>query len=456
MATAVIEPDRIRTRRDGGDIAGDVVIYWMQSAQRARHNDALEHAIQVANDLDLPLAVVFCVVEDYPAADPRHYHFMFEGLAAVRDELARRSIAFTVFRSEPSTLLGALDHRTAHLVFDRGYLPIQRRWRDEAAESTTTPIDEVETEVVVPIHLVSDHVETAARTIRPKIQKHLDDFIVERRTTAVTHPSLTEGRATIDLRRTASSCDTVDLDDELRDGRGFDRWKGGTNPAVAKLRFFCTDVLSDYADLRNRFDLQNSSSELSPHLHFGQISPVEVVRRARASGADQDQVEAFVDEVVVRRELAANFVEFNANHASWKGLPHWATDTLDQHRNDDREAVFTAAELEAGETNDEIWNTIMAVIRGEGWVHNQLRMYWGKQVLRWTNNPEHAFRTLLDLNNRHFLDGRDANSYANVAWCFGRHDQGFQERDVIGKIRPFTDQALQRKGDLDAWLESNR
>ena len=122
-------------------------------------------------------------------------------------------------------------------------------------------------------------------------------------------------------------------------------------------------------------------------------------------------------------------------------------------RDDQREATLTAAQLEAGETPDELWNAIMPEIRERGWVHNQLRMYWGKQLLRWTNTPGHAFRTLLALNNRYFLDGRDANSYANVAWCFGRHDQGFAEREVLGKIRPFTDQALRRKGDLDGWLD---
>lgn len=167
-------------------------------------------------------------------------------------------------------------------------------------------------------------------------------------------------------------------------------------------------------------------------------------------------MEAFIDEVVVRRELAINFVVHEPRHDTFAGLPDWARTTLDDHRDDDRAARFTASELEGGETDDEIWNTIMKVIREEGWVHNQLRMYWGKQIIRWTNTPEHAFRTLLDLNNRYFLDGRDPNSYANVAWCFGRHDQGFQERAVIGKTRPFTDQALRRKGDLDAWVEAHR
>ena len=157
--------------------------------------------------------------------------------------------------------------------------------------------------------------------------------------------------------------------------------------------------------------------------------------------------------MIVRRELAINFVKHADAFDRFSGLPDWARATLDDHRHDERRAIVTASALENGETGDAVWNAIMGVIRREGWVHNQLRMYWGKQILYWTNTPEHAFRTLLELNNRWFLDGRDPNSYANVAWCFGRHDQGFQERDVIGKVRPFTDAALRRKGDLDHWLE---
>jgi deoxyribodipyrimidine photo-lyase len=213
-------------------------------------------------------------------------------------------------------------------------------------------------------------------------------------------------------------------------------------------------VLPEYSTLRNRYDLAHSSSQLSPYLHFGQISPVAVALAARSSGAPADEVDAFIEELVVRRELAFNYVVHQPGIDSFTSLPEWARSTLDDHADDERRAVYTASELEAGRTDDRVWNAIMTTIRTDGWVHNQLRMYWGKQILYWTNTPGHAFRTLLALNNRYFLDGRDANSYANVAWCFGRHDQGFQERDVIGKTRPFTDAALRRKGDLDSWIDS--
>ncbi len=457
MATSVIEDERVRWRRDVDPTGGELVVYWMQQAQRVRHNPALEYAVQQANRLELPLAVVFCVVNDCPDASARHYRFMLEGLADVEGHLRARNIAFQAIAGQPESVIGDLADVAAMLVFDRGYLPIQRRWRDSVEEVFPGPIVEVETDVVVPIELVSNKLETAARTIRPKLKEHIDRFVVELRTTAL------DDRLGDDDFPPTGSLQRIDLRhlDEALDGLGVaaepgpvEHWQGGTNAATRILDRFITDVLPDYQAMRNRYDVEPSSSQLSPYLHLGHISRVEVVRRVRASSAAADEVDAFVEELIVRRELAINYVTHEPAHDRFAGLPEWAKTTLRDHQDDDREVVLTAAELETGETPDDVWNAIMALIREQGWVHNQLRMYWGKQVLRWTNTPGHAFRTLLDLNNRYCLDGRDANSYANVAWCFGRHDQGFQERDVIGKIRPFTTSALERKGDLQAWLES--
>lgn len=464
-STSTIEQERLNWRRGSKPENGDVVVYWMQQAQRAGHNQALEYAITMANEHDLPVAVLFCLVDEYPEASLRHYHFMVEGLSRTAGALERRGINFEVLRGHPERVLRGLDHRMALLVLDRGYLPVQRRWRDEVEAATSCPLVEVETDVVVPVDLASDKLETAARTMRPRIHDHLDRFLVDLATTPVSRSSTTDGDRPVSLSRSVTDSsvtrfridhweaelDSLPLNPEPGPVAG---WTGGTPAARARLRRFCQSILPQYSTLRNRYDLDHSCSMLSPYLHFGQISPVAVALAARSSGAAMGEVDAFIEELVVRRELAVNYVIHQADIGSFSSLPGWARNTLDDHADDERPSVYSAAELEAAGTDDRIWNAIMTAVRTDGWVHNQLRMYWGKQILYWTNTPGHAFRTLLALNNRYFLDGRDANSYANVAWCFGRHDQGFQERDVIGKVRPFTDAALKRKGDLDAWVRS--
>lgn len=464
-STSIIEHERLNWRRGSGPEDGDVVVYWMQQAQRAEHNQALEYAVAMANEHDLPVAVVFCLVEEYPEASLRHYHFMVEGLSRTAGALERRGITFEILRGQPERVLRGLDHRTALLVLDRGYLPMQRRWREGVEAATSCPLVEVETDVAVPVDLVSEKLETAARTIRPRIHDHLDRFLVDLATTPVARSSTSDGDRPVSLSRsiTDSSITRFNIDrwkaelDSLpvkQEPGPVAGWTGGTPAARSRLRVFCRNILPEYSTLRNRYDLDDSCSMLSPYLHFGQISPVAIALAARSSEAGKDEVDAFIEELIVRRELAVNYVVHQTDVDSFSSVPEWARDTLHDHTDDERPAVYTAAQLEAGETDDRVWNAVMTAIKNDGWVHNQLRMYWGKQILYWTNTPGHAFRTLLSLNNRYFLDGRDANSYANVAWCFGRHDQGFQEREVIGKVRPFTDAALKRKGDLDGWVRS--
>ena len=175
---------------------------------------------------------------------------------------------------------------------------------------------------------------------------------------------------------------------------------------------------------------------------------------AATKGGSKDDREAYLEELIVRRELAINFVYYAKNYDSYGSLPGWARKTLKRHRNDSREHVYTRAQLEAADTHDKYWNAAMREMVHSGFMHNSMRMYWGKKILEWCNTPEYAFRTALDLNNKYFLDGRDPNSYANVAWCFGQHDRGWTERKIFGTVRYMNDRGLERKFDMDAYIES--
>ena len=357
----------------------------MQQSQRARSNPALEYAVQRANRLGVPLLVVFCLVGDYPDASARHYRFLLEGLAEVESQLGRRGIRFEVVAGRPAEVLAAAQGM-AELVCDRGYLPVQARWRRDVVAAVDCPVVEVEGDVVVPVDLVSDKAEVAARTIRPRIQAELDRFVIELTTTPLDHHSVGKGRQApstdpFDGRRLDPG-DPAGVISRLgiaAEPGPVEQWTGGTRAATALLDRFIDGVLPEYETLRNRYDVEPSSSQLSPYLHFGQISPVEIARKVGAAAAPDDQIEAFVDELVVRRELAINWVLHQPDHARYGGLPEWARTTLDRHTDDGRDVVLTATELEAGDTPDPIWNAIMAEIRATGWVHNQLRMYWASR-----------------------------------------------------------------------------
>lgn len=455
MATSQIEPERIRTLNDeDANADGRFVLYWMQASMRAEHNPALELAVQTANDHEVPLVVACTIVSDYPDASARHFAFMLGGMGRALRALERRGATVVVRAStDPAATIVALADDAVEVVLDRGYLRHQRAWRATVSDEAGCTVTCVEGDVVVPIDEVSDSQEYAARTIRPKIEKRRDDYIVDLDTTSL---------GDTDGVRVASDVQLDEFDDieallsrlslDGEDGpQPVDWLTPGTSAATARFDDFL-DRVSDYDDDRNRFT-RDDTSLMSPYLHFGQISPVWMAFRLQ--GHSSDGANEYLEELIVRRELACNFVEHNADYDSFASLPNWARESLDAHEGDERDHVYTATELENGETDDEVWNAIMHEIRERGWVHNQLRMYWGKQFVRWTNTPEHAFRTLLDINNRWFLDGRDPSSYANVGWCFGLHDQGFQERDVSGKLRPFTTAALKRKDDLSSWLDDH-
>jgi deoxyribodipyrimidine photo-lyase len=447
-----VEQTRIRTLADADpDPAGSYVLYWMQQSQRAAHNPALEHAVRLANGRDEPLLVGFGLWERYPEASERHFAFLLEGLAETARSLSERGIKLVLRRGRPDRVALELAKQASLVVCDRGYLRHQRRWRRALARGAGRRVVQVEGDVVVPVEEVSDKAEHAARTIRPKIEKLRDDYVA----------SLAEGRpaksslplhVTGDLDPTKPEAALASLRVN-RDAGRVRRFRGGTAEARRHLARFLRHDLPGYADARND-PADPQASRLSPYLHFGQISPVEVARKAQAArGAGAKDRAAFLEELVVRRELAVNFVEFERDYDAFRSLPDWAKKTLAEHASDERPHRYTAKELERARTHDRAWNAAMNEMRKTGYMHNYMRMYWGKKILEWCNTPEHAFRTALELNNRWFLDGRDPASYANVAWLFGLHDRAWGERPVFGKVRFMSLSGLERKFDVDAYVE---
>ncbi len=457
MATQVIEDTRIRAlnRRDP-DPDGGYVLYWMQQSQRAGHNPALEHAVRVANEHDARLLVVFGLMEDYPEANARHYRFLLEGLADVAATLGRRRIAFDLRRGHPAEVALEAARGAVLVVCDRGYLRHQREWRERVAAAAGRRVVQVEGDVVVPVEVASDRREYAARTIRPKLQRLMNEYLVELRATAL-------GKDSRALRGRASAFESIDPSDvdAALASLELDRtvppvghlFRGGTSAARRRLGAFLEKRLKRYREHRNQ-PQTDDLSYMGMHLHFGQISPVEVALAVEDSRyGDTADRDAFLEELVVRRELAVNYARFEPEYDRWAALPEWARATLRDHRDDGREHVYTRAQLERADTHDPYWNAAMREMRYTGYMHNHMRMYWGKKIIEWTSTPEHAYRTALHLNNKYFLDGRDPSSYANVGWLFGLHDRPWRERDVFGTVRYMSAGGLRRKAEPDAYVE---
>lgn len=449
VARRPIHPARVR--RLGGDpTSGAYVLYWMQAAQRARTNPALEYAARRANDAGLPLLVGFGLTDGYPGANVRHYRFMLEGLRETEVQLRRRGIGFVIRRGAPDDVALSLAADAAVVVADRGVLRHQKRWRRRVADEAKREVVQVDADTVVPLDVASDKHEYAARTLRPKIHRHLARFLEPLDTTPLAHDGSRLGLDSEPLDDVDALLSELDVDRDVPPVTPF--FEGGTTRAVARLRRFVEEHLPRYPARRLEPGAARSS-HLSPYLHFGQIAALDVALAVHDADAPDEAKEAFLEQLVVRRELAMNHCEREPDYDRYASLPGWAKASLAEHASDPRERVYTAAELEAAETHDRYWNAAMRSMRYTGYLHNAMRMYWGKRILTWTNTPQHAHRVAQTLNDRYFLDGRDANGFANVGWLFGLHDRPWPERPVFGNVRAMTASGLARKHDVDAWLD---
>jgi len=430
------------------------VLYWMQSSQRADDNPALALAVQRADDLSVPLIAAFVVDDDYPDASERPFAFMLEGLAETCAILAEHDVRLIGRRGDPVEAIATLADEAALVITDTAYLQPARGWREALAKRLDVPLLRVESDVAVPVELASDKREYAARTIRKKIDAHRDDQLQRVRLRAPGKSSLSlDIDDACDFSDPEALLAALDID---RSVPRVTRFKGGPGEAGKRLTRFLRQSLDGYA-ARDPDPARRDSSELGPYLHFGQIGIGEIVDKVQraSSGSDEDK-EAFLEELIVRRELTRNYTWYTPDYDRFAELPDWATTTLAEHRDDEREKRYTRDELDEATTDDPYWNAAMLEMKHTGYLHNHLRMYWGKRVIGWCNTPEYAYRTLLWLNNRYFLDGRDSNSYANVAWVFGLHDRAWTEREVFGKVRYMNANGLERKIDTDAWLQAVR
>jgi deoxyribodipyrimidine photo-lyase len=442
-----IQKERIKALNRKEIRKGGYVLYWMQTSHRVEYNHALEFAILKANELRQPLIVFFGITDQFPEANERHYTFMLEGLKEVKHSLEKRGIQMVILHKSPEIGVLQLSKKASLVVVDRGYLRIQRGWRDDASKKINCPLIQVETDVVVPVEETSIKEEYAAATIRSKIKRKLDAFLVPLKEHEPITDSLSLDFDSFNIGDVEKAISKLRIDRSVKRVNGF---HGGTKEGISHLEIFLESKLDRFPELRNDPTL-DYLSHMSPYLHFGQISPLYIalkVSKTRSLGA-----EAFLEELIIRRELSMNFVFYNEKYDSFTSIPDWAKKTLRTHQKDRRPYLYSRKELENAGTHDPYWNAAQKemVIRGK--MHGYMRMYWGKKILEWSKTPEEAFKIALYLNNKYELDGRDPNGFTGVAWCFGKHDRPWGERAIFGNVRYMNEKGLKRKFDVDKYVK---
>jgi deoxyribodipyrimidine photo-lyase len=421
----------------------------MSRDQRVRDNWALLHAQEHALRNSASLAVVFCVVPRFLGATRRQYGFMLRGLEEVERDLAAKRIPFFLLAGSPKTVLPEfLNSRGAGLlVTDFDPLKIKQAWKRDVARRIRIPLHEVDAHNIVPCWIASPKQEYGAYMLRPKLQRMLPAYLTDY-PRLLPHPyrwpvpaSTTDWRAV--LRDLAP-------DDSVREVSWL---RPGERAAQHALDRFISTRLDRYFEDRNDPNLPGQSN-LSTYLHFGQLSAQRVAREVMRAQVRERSREAFLEELIVRRELSDNFCNYQKDYDNPRCFPAWAQRTLARHGKDRREYRYTRRELEGGKTHDELWNAAQREMVTRGTMPGYLRMYWAKKILEWTRRPAEAMKIAIALNDRYELDGRDPNGYAGIAWSIGGvHDRPWGERKVFGMVRYMSLNGCRSKFDVDGYIE---
>lgn len=455
------------------EIGNGPIVYWMNREIRTKNNWSLLFAQELAEKQKQPLLVVYNLVPGFLGGGNRQLTFKIGGLQKVEEELKKKDIPFFIISDKEGSESGkkivafAKKHKAGAVVTDFYPLSLPRSWSDHVRKHVECAFFGVDAHNIVPAWVASDKKEFAAHTFRPKIYKHIEKYLTE-------FPTLKKQKTPFTGTVEKINWDTL-LPKKLIEK--LDWIKPGEDEAQKMLKDFISKRLPDYAEGRNNA-VEDAQSQLSPYLHYGMISAQDIAlnvtewsghkiinllsesrNRAKIDGnktlAKIDHAGAFLEELIVRRELSDNFCFHEPNYDNPKGFPEWAQETLEKHKKDKREHTYTLEEFEQGKTHDPLWNACQIQMVKHGKMHGYMRMYWAKKILEWTNNVDTAMRFAIELNDKYELDGRDPNGYVGIAWSLGGvHDRPWFERPIFGKIRYMAESGAQKKFDIKKYTET--
>jgi deoxyribodipyrimidine photo-lyase len=439
--------ERVRILKKAKEKPGPIV-YWMSRDQRVHDNWALLFAQKMALKTKASLGVAFCLAPKFLGAAIRQYGFMLQGLSETEKNLKTKNIPFFLLSGSPAEEIARFvsQHEVRALITDFDPLRLKKLWKEALLDKVDIPVYEVDTHNIVPCWVASSKQEYAAYTFRPKLKRQLKRFLDE-------FPNVEKHRFSWKEKGEETNWGRVKMGLKIdREVLEVDWIKPGERAAGQLLNQFIQHKLSAYNAKRNDPN-QDSQSNLSPYLHFGQISAQRVVLEIQKKSTRIGEQEAFLEELIVRRELADNFCFYNEHYDNFTGFPEWAKKTLNEHRHDRREYIYSLGQFEKGQTHDDLWNAAQKEMVISGKMHGYLRMYWAKKILEWTETPEDALRIATFLNDKYELDGRDPNGYTGIAWSMGGvHDRAWFSRPVFGKIRYMSYRGAQSKFDVKTYL----
>jgi len=446
----IVNDNRVRSLNNK-PIQNRPVIYWMSRDQRVNDNWALLYASELALENKVPLVVAFCLLPQFLGATQRQYGFMLKGLAETESQLSKLNIGFHLLYGKPELEIDRLcrELKAGALVSDFSPLKIYRKWKEALVNTLPLAFYEVDAHNIVPCWVASPKQEYAAYTLRPKINKLLPEFLTDIPEIRK-HPFLSSQQTA--PVQWESATDSLKINRNIKEITHF---KPGEKAAREAMRNFIEHKLARYDSERSNPTIDGQSN-LSPYLHFGHLSAQRLAIMVKESETTGINPDAFLEELIIRRELSDNFCYYNERYDSMDAFPRWAKESLAKHAVDIREYTYTLEDFEKAETHDQLWNAAQIEMVGRGKMHGYMRMYWAKKILEWTESPEQAMTIAIYLNDKYSLDGRDPNGYAGIAWSIGGvHDRAWKERPVYGKVRYMSYRGSKTKFKVEKYIKSS-
>ena len=441
-----IHPDRIKTLRSGS-FSGNGVLYWMQRDKRVEDNWALIASQYIALKHKVPLYVCFQYVGEYKESNIRHYEFLFKGLHQTASDLQSKNINFIILKGLVGKVIPQLieSKKIGTLIVDYSPLKFYKKRLKIVQNKIQIPFFQVDTHNVIPVWTASDKKEFAAHTLRKKIHIKVQEFLTEF-PKIVHHPYGDKTKNKFDLDKRIKN---LKIDFSVKP---VDWIKSGEHFATERLKSL-SQSFNDYDEYRND-PTKNALSNLSPYFHYGQLSSQRAILEIKKFNLTKNVKEAFIEQVLIRKELADNFCEYENNYDYFEGFHPWAQKTLNEHRNDEREYLYPKEQFEEAKTHDPLWNAAQIQMMSTGKMHGYMRMYWAKKIMEWSSSPETAQQIAIELNDKYQLDGRDPNGYTGIAWSIGGiHDRAWFERPVYGKIRYMNYNGCKSKFDVAKYIK---
>ena len=428
---------------------GSSVCYWIQRDKRVQDNWALIYAQELALKNKVPLYVCFTYLGKFKDANIRQYQFLFDGLKETSEKLNNKNIPFYLLKGNPIDEISKFIelNNIGCLVTDFSPLKVYQNRIDKVASKINIQFHQVDAHNIIPTWIASEKQEYAAYTFRPKVLKKIDEYLTDF-PKIINHPI----KPSIELKliNWEEVINNLEIDFSVPKVN----WLiSGESAAESIFKKFINQSYHNYGDDKNNPNIDGTSN-FSPYLHYGHISS----QRIALSLYENEAIESkgFLEQLIVRKELADNFCYFNKSYDSYDGFPSWAKKSLDSHRNDEREYLYSISELEESNIHDNLWNAAQKQMVKTGKMHTYMRMYWAKKILEWSPTPEDALQNAIDLNDKYELDGRDPNGYTGIAWSIGGvHDRPWFDRPIFGQVRYMSYGGCKNKFDINSYISSN-